>query len=65
MNRYVALRGDWTLRSFLPELQCLSCDPTRPVTIFPLWNLTGVDRTLGLSVRSLTSQRPVAPDDFK
>ena len=25
----------------------------RPVTIFPLWNLTGNDRTLALSVRSL------------
>ena len=28
-------------------------DRTRPVTIFPLWNLTGNDRTLALSVRSL------------
>ena len=44
---------DQTLRSVLPELQCLRCDRTRPVMIFPLWNLTGVDRTLGLSVRSL------------
>ena len=31
----------------------ISTDQTRPVTIFPLWNLTGVDRTLALSVRSL------------
>ena len=71
MNRYVPLRVtgssdhvDQMLWSVLPELQCLSCDRTRPVMIFPLWNLTGVDRTLAPSVRSLTSQRPVAPDDF-
>ena len=51
-------------RSVHPELQCLQCDRTRPIMIFPLWNLTGVDRTLALSVRSLTSQRPVALDDF-
>ena len=31
----------------------VSTDRTRPVTIFPLWNLTGNDRTLALSVRSL------------
>ena len=64
MNRYAPLQGDRTLRSVLPELQCLRCDRTRPVTIFPLWNLTGVNRTLAPSVQSLTSQRPVAPDDF-
>ena len=33
---------DRTLQSVLPELH----------VVFPLWNLTGVDRTLGLSVRS-------------
>ena len=43
---------DRTVRSVLPDLQCLSCDRTRPAMIFPLWNLTGVDRTLGPSVRS-------------
>ena len=63
-NRYVPLRGDRTLRSVLPETQCLSCDRTRPVMIFLLWNLTGVDQTLAPSVRSLTSRRPVALDDF-
>ena len=47
---------DQTLRSVHPEHQCLQCDRTRLVTIFPLWNLTGVNRTLALSVRSLTSQ---------
>ena len=57
MNRYVPLRGDLTLRSVHPELQCLQCDRTLPVVIFPLWNLTGVDRTLALSVRPF-------PDDF-
>ena len=31
----------------------VSTDRTCPVVIFPLWNLTGVDRTLALSVRSL------------
>ena len=55
---------DRTLRSVLPELQCLKCDRTRPVMIFPLWNLTGVDRTLAPRVRSVTSQRPVAPDEI-
>ena len=45
--------------------QCpVSTDWTRLVMIFPLWNLTRVDRTLAPSVRSLTSQRPVAPDEF-
>ena len=43
---------DQTLRSVHPEFQCLQCDRTRPVVISPLWNLTGVDRTLALSVRS-------------
>ena len=28
-NRYVSLRGDRTLRSVLPETQCLSCDRTQ------------------------------------
>ena len=46
---------DRTLQSVLPEIQCLSCDRKRPVTIFSLWNLTGVNRTLGPSVWSLTS----------
>ena len=46
---------DRTLQSVLPELQCLSIDRTRPVTISPHWNLTGVDRTLGPNIRSLTS----------
>ena len=46
---------DRTLRSVLPELQCLSCDRTRPDIIFPLWNLTVVDRTQAPSVQSLTS----------
>ena len=55
---------DRTLRSVLPELQCLSCDRTRPVMIFSLWNLTGVDSTLGPSIRSLTFQCPVAPDEI-
>ena len=66
---------DRTHRVVHPETQCLSCDRTLDnvrsaltgrvrVTIFPLWNLTGVNRTLALSVRSLTSQRPVTPDDF-
>ena len=49
---------DRTLRSVLPELQCLSCDQTRLVTIFPLWNLTGVYRMLGLSVRSHQMKSP-------
>ena len=53
MNRYMPLQGDWMLRSILPATECLSCDRTRPITIFPLWNLTRVDRTLGLSVWSL------------
>ena len=44
---------DWALRLVHPELQCLQYDRTRSVMIFPLWNLTGVDRTLALSVRSL------------
>ena len=44
---------DRTRRSVHPELQCLKCDWARPVEIFPLWNLTRVDRTLALSVRSL------------
>ena len=36
--------------------QCpVSTDRTRPVVISPLWNLIGVDRTLALSVRPLTS----------
>ena len=55
---------DRTLRSVLLEIQCLSCDRTRPVVIFPLWNLTGVDRTLAPSIRSLTSQRLVALDEI-
>ena len=42
---------DQTLRSVYPELQCLQCDRMRLVMIFPLWNLTGVDRMLALSVR--------------
>ena len=29
----------------------VSTDRTRPVTIFPLWNLTGVNRTLALGVQ--------------
>ena len=48
---------DWTLRSVLPELQCLSGDQTRPVVIFPLWNLIRVDQTLGLSVWSTLTGR--------
>ena len=44
---------DRTRRSVHPELQCLQCDRTHSVEIFPLWNLTRVDRTLVLSVRSL------------
>ena len=44
---------DRMLQSVLPELQCLKCDRTCPVMIFPLWNLTGNDRTLALSVQSL------------
>ena len=52
MNRYVPLRGDRTLQSVHPDLQCLSCDWTCPVTIFLLWNLTGVYQTLAPSVRS-------------
>ena len=44
---------DRTSQSVHPELQCLQCDRTRPVMIFPLWNLTRVDRTLGLNVWSL------------
>ena len=63
-NRYVPLWVDRMLRSVLSETQCLSYDRTRPVMIFPLWNLTGVNRTLAPSVRSLTSQRPVTPDNF-
>ena len=58
MNRYVPLRGDWTLWSVHFETQCLSpvsTDRTYPVTIFPLWNLTRVDQTLAPSVWSLTS----------
>ena len=66
---------DRTHRAVHPETQCLSCDRTLDnvrsaltgrvrVTIFPLWNLTGVDRTLAPSVRSLTFQRPVAPDEI-
>ena len=55
---------DRTRRSVHPEFQCLKCDRTRPVVIFRLWNLTGVDRTLAPSVRLLASQRPVAPDDL-
>ena len=43
---------DRTLRSVHPEHQCLSGDRMRSVVIFPLWNLTGVDRMLALSVRS-------------
>ena len=31
----------------------VSIDRSRPVAEFLLWNLTGVDRTLGLSVWSL------------
>ena len=31
----------------------VSTDRTRSVMIFPLWNLTGNDQTLALSVRSL------------
>ena len=42
----------------------VSTDQTCPVMKTALWNLTGVDRTLAPSVRSLTSQRPVTPDDF-
>ena len=64
MNRYVPLWGDRTLRSVHAELQCLKCDRTRLVVIFRLWNLIGVDRMLELSVRSLTSQHPVAPDEI-
>ena len=41
---------DQTRRSVHPELQCLKCDRTRLVVIFPLWNLTRVDQTLALSV---------------
>ena len=52
---------DRMLRSVHPDFQCLSRDRTRSVTIFPLWNLTDVDRTLDpqrpvtllLSVRSV------------
>ena len=44
---------DRTCRSVHPELKWLQCDRTRPIEIFPLWNLTGVDQTLPLSVRSL------------
>ena len=47
---------DRMLRSVLPELQCLSYDRMHLVVIFPLWNLTGVDRTLGLSVRSTLTE---------
>ena len=38
----------------------VSTDQTCPVMKTALWNLIGVDRTLAPSVRSLTSQRPIA-----
>ena len=43
---------DRTLRSVHPELQSLQCDRTCSVMIYPLWNLTGNDWTLALSVWS-------------
>ena len=46
LEPYWSRSDDGTQRS-------VNTDRTRPVVIFPLWNLTVVDRTLGLSVRSL------------
>ena len=47
----VACTGLW--------LQKVSWDQTRPVEILGDLDLTGIDRTLGGSVRSLPPERPV------
>ena len=41
-------------------LRLVSCDRTRPVVILGVLDLSGIDWTLGGSVRSLPSERPVS-----
>ena len=54
---------DRTHRSVYPELQCLQCDRTRPIVIFPLWNLLESTGRWPSASGHLTSQHPVAPDE--
>ena len=54
---------DWTLRSVHPELQCLQCDRTRPIVIFPLWNLLESTGRWPSASGHLTSQRLVTLDE--
>ena len=42
----------------------VSIDRTRPITLSQVWTLTGVDRTLALSVRSHDLPASSQPDLF-
>ena len=55
------LTGLWNPASgHFAAQRLVNTDRTCPIRILPLWNLTGVDRTLEPSVRSVCTQRPVA-----